>query len=488
MQRLPVLGAVLVVAAACQDATSPKPTAPSGARVNAAQAAATKDYIVVLRDDESDPDGKAMALVKAHGGSLKHVYRKAIKGFAVADLSDEGVAALRATNGVALVEPDGIMTADGTQSNPPSWGLDRIDQSGLPLNSSFTYNNAGSGVTAYIIDTGINSGSNDFFGRILPGRDYIDGDTNPEDCHGHGTHVAGTVAGSMYGIAKAAKVVAVRVLGCTGSGSTSGVIAGVDWVTTYAIKPAVANMSLGGGKSDALNAAVARAVSAGATFAVAAGNSNADACGSSPSSEPSALTVGATTISDAKASYSNFGPCVDIQAPGSSITSDWIGGSSATATISGTSMASPHVAGAAALVLGATGGSSLTPAQVGAALINNATQNAVAGLPSGTVNKLLYIGFVGAGGTDTPPPQPVLTATVTKSCSGFSCTLTANVSNAVGTVAYLWSFNDKTSTSSSVNSGTLQRRTDYPYSVRVTADNGSVTVSGSVTCNPRKCQ
>jgi serine protease len=179
---------------------------------------------------------------------------------------------------------------------------------------------------------------------------------------------------------------------------------------------------------------------------------------------------------------------VDIQAPGSSITSDWIGGSSATATISGTSMASPHVAGAAALVLGATGGSSLTPAQVGAALINNATQNAVAGLPSGTVNKLLYIGFVGAGGTDTPPPQPVLTATVTKSCSGFSCTLTANVSNAVGTVAYLWSFNDKTSTSSSVNSGTLQRRTDYPYSVRVTADNGSVTVSGSVTCNPRKCQ
>ena len=496
MQRLPVLGAVLVVTAACQDATSPNPIAtPSGARVNAAQGAATKDYIVMLRDGESDPDGRAKALIKAHGGSLKHVYKNAVKGFAVRDLSDDGVAALRATDGVALVEPDGIMTADGTQSNPPSWGLDRIDQSGLPLSSSFTYNNSGAGVTAYIIDTGINSSSNDFAGRILTGRDYIDGDSNPEDCHGHGTHVAGTVAGTVYGIAKSAKVVAIRVLGCNGSGSTSGVIAGVDWVAANAIKPAVANMSLGGGLSFTLNAAVARAVNAGITFAVAAGNSNADACQSSPSSEPAALTVGATTISDAKASYSNYGPCVDLHAPGSSITSDWINGASTTATISGTSMASPHVAGAAALVLGATGGSSLTPAQVGAALVGNATQNVVTGLPGSTVNKLLYIGFIGTGGgdgggIDTPPPtQPALTATVTKSCTGFNCTLTANTPNAVGAVTYAWAINPGNQTfSTKTATPDLEPRTNYGYTLEVKADNGTVKLSGTINCNPKKCQ
>ena len=494
MQRLPVLGAVLVVAAACQDATSPNPiAAPTGARVNTAQSSAARDYIVMLRDDEPDPAGRANALIRAHGGSLTHVYRKAVKGFAVANLSDEGVAQLRATDGVVLVEPDGIMTVDGTQSNPPSWGLDRIDQTALPLNASFTYNNSGAGVTAYIVDTGINSGSNDFAGRILAGRDFVDGDANPEDCNGHGTHVAGTVAGTVYGIAKAAKVVAVRVLGCSGSGSTSGVIAGVDWVASNAIKPAVANMSLGGGLSLTLNAAVARAVDAGVTFAVAAGNSNADACQSSPSSEPKALTVGATTSSDAKASYSNYGPCVDIHAPGSGITSDWIGGASATNTISGTSMASPHVAGAAALVLGTSGNGGLTPAQVGAALVTNATSNVVSGLPGNTVNKLLYMGFVGAGsggGTEPPPPPPpALTASVTKSCSGLNCTLTANASNAVGTVTYAWVINPGNQTFSTKDATpTLIARTNYTYSVTVSADNGSVPLSGTIACNPKKCQ
>ena len=484
MQRLPVLGAVLVVAAACQDATSPNPISPSPARVNAAQSSANKDYIVVLRDDEADPDSKAKALVKANGGSLKHVYKKALKGFAVSDLSDEGVAALRASAGVAYVEADQIMTADGTQANPPSWGLDRIDQRTLPLNQSLTTQNDGAGVTAYIIDTGLNASSTDFTGRIQAGQDFVDNDADPNDCHGHGTHVAGTVVGTKYGIAKAAKVVAIRVLNCQGSGSNSGVIAGVDWVALNASKPAVANMSLGGGFSSALNDAVARAVAAGVTFAVAAGNSNANACNSSPSSEPSALTVGATTISDAKASYSNYGSCVDIQAPGSSITSDWIGSATATNTISGTSMASPHVAGAAALVL--AGNTNLTPAQVATQLISNATSGVVTGLPSGTVNKLLYVGTASQPPVDPPTTPP--SVSVSKSCNGFSCTLTANVSNAAGSVGYAWMFNGEPSSGSTVQTGTLQARTNYPYSLTITATNGTASTSGSVTCNPKKCQ
>jgi subtilisin family serine protease len=488
MQRLPVLGAVLVVAAACQDATSPSPIATAPARANAATGAATKDYIVVLRDDESDPDIKAKALVKVHGGSLKHVYKKALKGFAVADLSDEAVAAIRATDGVAYVEADQIMTAVGTQSNPPSWGLDRIDQRNLPLDQSFTYANSGGGVTAYIVDTGINGGSNDFTGRVGAGYDFIDNDSDPTDCHGHGTHVAGTVAGTTYGIAKSANIVAVRVLNCQGSGANSVVIAGVDWVAANAVTPAVAIMSLGGGFSSALNAAVARAVDAGVTFAVAAGNSNANACNYSPSSEPKAITVGATTSSDAKASYSNTGSCVDIQAPGSGITSDWIGSATATNTISGTSMASPHVAGAAALILGATGNGSLTPAQVTSQLVANATSGVVTGLPLGTVNKLLYIGSGGGGGTEPPPTPP--SVTVTKSCNNsFTCTFSANVSNGTAPITYAWKFADEASNRTAQSfSRTLEPRTNYSFTLVVTAANGQANTSGTVTCNPKKCQ
>jgi subtilisin family serine protease len=488
MQRLPVLGAVLVVVAACQDATSPNPIAAPPATVNAARGAAGKDYIVVLRDDVSDPDIKGNAFVKAHGGSLKHVYKKALKGFAVANLSDGAVAALRATDGVAYVEADQIMSADDAQLNPPSWGLDRIDQRALPLDKSFTYPNAGGGVTAYIIDTGINGGSSDFVGRVRPGKDYIDYDDNPADCHGHGTHVAGTVAGTAYGIAKAANIVAVRVLNCQGSGSNSGVIAGVDWVAANAAKPAVANRSLGGGYSSALNAAVARAVDAGVTFAVAAGNSNANACSYSPSSEPKALTVGATTSSDAKASYSNYGSCVDIQAPGSSITSDWIGSATATNTISGTSMASPHVAGAAALVLGTSGNGSLTPAQVATQLVGNATSGVVSGLPSGTVNKLLYVGA--ASQPPVEPPSGTPTVSVSKSCNGLDCTFTANVSNATAPVTYAWDFSDETTNRTAPSfSRNFAARTSYTFTLTVMAANGTVgPINGTVTCNPKKCQ
>ncbi|HUQ83585.1 MAG TPA: S8 family peptidase, partial [Gemmatimonadaceae bacterium] len=369
MQRFAVVAAVSFTVAACQDATSPRPIAAPPAGVNAAQGNAKNDYIVVLNDENSDPDGTADKLLKKHGGQLKNVYRKALKGFAASNLSDQAVAALRNDADVQLVEADGIMSIDETQLSVPSWGLDRIDAvSGTDNN--YTYPNTASNVTAYIIDTGINPTHTDFGGRVLPGVDYIDGG-EPTDCNGHGTHVAGTVGGSSYGVAKAVTIIAVRVLNCSGSGSTSGVIQGVDWVAGSARRPAVANMSLGGGASLALDQAVANAIAQGVVFAVAAGNSTQDACTSSPARAAAAITVGATTSGDALAYYSNYGPCVDILAPGSGITSAWYSSNTATNTISGTSMASPHVAGAAALVLSANTGYS--PAQVRDELVNKAT-------------------------------------------------------------------------------------------------------------------
>src|SRR5690349_9720491 len=271
MRKYAGLATALIALAACQDATSPRPVALEPAKVNAAQSGIQNDYIVVLRADESDPDGSANALVKAHGGSLKHVYRTALKGFAVAGLPDAAVEALQRNPKVARVERDGIVSIDvgggGTQSPTLSWGLDRIDAT-KGLDNSYTYPNDGSGVTAYIIDTGIYSGSSDFGTRIGVGVDEVDGGT-PDDCHGHGTHVAGTIGGTKYGVAKAVTIVAVRVLDCTGYGTDSDVIAGIDWVAANATKPAVANMSLGGGLSPALNDAVTKAIAKGVVFAVA---------------------------------------------------------------------------------------------------------------------------------------------------------------------------------------------------------------------------
>ena len=452
------------------------PTAPS-----TAQGAANGDYIVVFKADENDPVGLADALVKSHGGQLKHIYRSALKGFAVRNLPPAAVEALRRNPRIELVEPDGIVTIDATQSPTPSWGIDRIDAL-VGRDNSYTYPNTASNVTAYIIDTGINFSITDLSGRIGSGVDYVDGGA-PDDCNGHGTHVAGTVAGTAYGVAKGARVIAVRVLNCQGSGSTSGVIAGVDWVAANAVKPAVANMSLGGGLYGPLNTAVNNAVASGVSFAVAAGNSNADACGFSPASAGSAITVGATTSTDARASYSNYGNCVDIQAPGSSITSDWIGSPSATNTISGTSMASPHVAGAAALVLGAN--PNWTPIQVRDELVANATNGVVTGLPSGP-NKLLYVGFLnGTPPIDTPgDPPPAVVASYTKSCSGFSCTFT---STSTGTITSTkWVFQDGfESTATSFTRSNLSPRTAYPFTLTI---NGSVSTTGQATCNPKKCQ
>ncbi|MBL4659405.1 MAG: S8 family peptidase, partial [Alcanivoracaceae bacterium] len=323
-------------------------------------------------------------------GSLERIYTSALNGFVLKSSSRKAVSALANDSRVAFIEAD-QMVSIGTTQNNATWGLDRIDQVNLPLNSTYIYNQDGTGVTAYIVDTGIRTTHNLFGGRASGGFTSISDGNGTTDCNGHGSHVAGTVGSSTYGVAKNVDLVAVRVLDCSGSGSFSGVIAGIDWVTANHVSPAVANMSLGGGISTATDNAVNAAVAAGVTMVVAAGNNNADACGFSPARAVNAITVGSTTSSDSRSSFSNYGSCLDIYAPGSSITSTWSTSNSATNTISGTSMASPHVAGVAALYLDAN--PNATPAQVQTAIENAAGVGKVSDAKKGSPNLLLNNNF-----------------------------------------------------------------------------------------------
>jgi serine protease len=367
-------------------------------------------YIVVL-DQPKDARARASMDVAGIVSELSSIYATQVSdqfddlGTFVIQASEADAIALAADPKVKFVEENGRVWASATQTGA-TWGLDRIDQTDRPLNQTYTYNNDGDGVTAYIVDTGIRIGHTNFGGRARAGHDAIGDGQNSNDCNGHGTHVAGTVGSATYGVAKAVDLVAVRVLDCQGSGTDAGVIAGVNWVKTNAATlsgPAVANMSLGGGASTSLDNAVKQAIAAGVTFALAAGNENQNACNTSPSRVPEAITVGSSTSTDARSSFSNFGTCVDIFAPGSSITSTWNTSNSATSTISGTSMASPHVAGAAALVLAAN--PSFTPQQVRDALVNNASSNKITSPGTGSPNKLLNVSFVGGGNPD-PDPDP----------------------------------------------------------------------------------
>ena len=360
-------------------------------------------YIVVLKDDAASlasersnrPQVASVAseMARTHRANLVRSYNRVLRGFVV-KASDEALARLLADKRVAYVEEDGLVQASATQSNA-TWGLDRTDQRDLPLSGTYTYDTTASTVHAYIIDTGVRASHADFGGRVSGGYTAISDGRGTNDCNGHGTHVAGTVGGATWGIAKGVQLHPIRVLDCNGSGTNSGVIAGVDWVTSNHVKPAVANMSLGGGASSALDTAVNNSINAGVTYAVAAGNDNADACNYSPARVGAALTAGSSTSSDARSSFSNFGSCIDLFAPGSSIMSAWYTGDTATNTISGTSMASPHIAGVAALYLATNPGAA--PSQVNTALINAATPNKITD-PKASPNRLLYSFFDGGGG------------------------------------------------------------------------------------------
>ncbi len=376
-----------------------------------APAAIPNRYIVVFKDAATSANITAIAnTLRSQGGQLHFTYDRALKGLAMT-LPAAALEGLRHNPNVAYIEQDQtvslednvVPTSDRLNLNADqsgaTWGLDRIDQRSLPLNGIYHYDYTGAGVNAYIIDTGIRITHQQFGGRAVSGYTAVSDGNGTNDCNGHGTHVSGTVGGSTYGVAKSVKLYAVRVLDCNGSGTNSGVIAGIDWVTSHAVKPAVANMSLGGGASSALDTAVSNSINSGVTYAIAGGNSNANACNYSPARVAAAITVGATTSTDARASYSNYGTCLDIFAPGSSITSAWNTSDTATNTISGTSMATPHVTGAAALYLQSN--PSASPATVRNALVNNATSGKVTSAGTGSPNLLLYTLF----GT-TPPPSP----------------------------------------------------------------------------------
>ena len=354
-------------------------------------------YIVVFEEDAvRDVPAAAAEMARMHGARLDHVYERALKGFS-AVMSEGRARALARDPRVAWVEEDGEVQLVATQSSA-TWGIDRVDQRDLPLSGTYNYNYTGSGVKAYIIDTGIRRTHGDFGGRAVHGYTAINDGRGSTDCNGHGTHVAGTVGGSKYGVAKAVTLVAVRVLDCNGSGTNSGVIAGVDWVTSNhtAGAKAVANMSLGGGANSSLDTAVRNSISDGVTYAIASGNSNADACNYSPARVGEAITVNSSTSSDARSSFSNWGSCTDIFAPGSSITSAWYTSDTATNTISGTSMAAPHVAGVAALYLHQNGYQS--PSTVWAAIRDSATLNKITSAGSGSPNRLVYSLLTSSGG------------------------------------------------------------------------------------------
>ncbi|MBH0243074.1 S8 family peptidase [Streptomyces cavourensis] len=350
-----------------------------------AETAVAGSYIVML-GEKADKS----KLAKEYGGKLQRNYSSSINGFSASGLSETEAKRLAADPAVAKVVQNKKFSINATQENPPSWGLDRIDQTETAGDNAYNYpDSAGEGVTAYVIDTGVRVTHEDFEGRATSGFDAVDNDDDADDGNGHGTHVAGTIAGASHGVAKKAKIVAVRVLDDNGSGTTEQVIAGIDWVAANASGPSVANMSLGGGADPALDEAVQKAIAAGVTFGVAAGNESSDAGQVSPARVPEAITVASSTEADEQSSFSNYGSIVDIYAPGSDITSTWNDSDTGTNTISGTSMATPHVVGAAAVYL--AGNPDASPEAVATALTEGATPDAISNATEGTANRLLKI-------------------------------------------------------------------------------------------------
>jgi uncharacterized protein YjdB len=485
----PVAALVVTVLAACQGDPAASTTphtqerstlapsefgAPRAARSPGAAEVIPGQYLVVFRSGGAAGSDvvelrTAAKLRKAKKPTkLKHTYSTVLQGFA-AELEPEDVAELRADPEVALVEPDPVVRMAGSQANA-TWGLDRIDQASLPLNGSYNYGNEGAGVTVYILDTGINTGHVDFGGRAVGGYDAVTAGGSAGDCNGHGTHVAGTVGGTTWGVAKSVRLVSVRVLDCSGNGAGSSLLAGMDYVVRQKQAnpgtPAVANLSLVGGASSAFDQAVQNMINAGVATVVAAGNASVDACTVSPSRLPAAITVGASDANDVAASFSNFGACVDLVAPGVVITSTYVGSSTATAAMSGTSMATPHVAGAAALYLGANG--SASPAQVHGALVSNSVVGRVSSLVGGQANRLLSVSFLGGS---APAPAPPAAHTTPLSITPPTTSLP------VGSTLSL------TATGSAVSGANVYYRASDPTIAQVETWSGKVTAlrAGTVT-------
>ncbi len=437
--RLLTLAVGTLAFAGCRDATAP--TTAAGPRNEPSLPTPYRQleprpghYIVVLKPGLADPSMATQRLLEGRSGAVEHTYHYALEGFA-AKLSDAEVEALRQDPRVARVEPDVIVHAFSIQTGA-TWGIDRIDQRGLPLSGTYSYAGTGAGVNVYILDTGIRYTHTQFGGRAHFAFDAYGG--SGSDCNGHGTHVAGTVGGRTYGVAKEVSLYSVRVLQCDGSGPLSSIIAGIDWVTAHHRTPAVANMSLGAPIVSLFDDAVVRSVSSGVTYVVAAGNSGTSACTLSPAHLSAVITVAATDRYDTRPSWSNYGSCVDLFAPGTSITSADYYSDVATAIMTGTSMAAPHVAGIAALYLQAHPGAS--PAQVQDAVIGNATTGRLTNL-AGSANRLAYSGFIGSTQSTTAPSMP---STFAVSCSGQTCQFSAQAYADAGATVFSWYFGDGT--------------------------------------------
>jgi hypothetical protein len=432
-----VLAATALIACGSGSRDMPAPPSRQSPKVLRAEHPVPDQYVVLLHASAVAPDDvefHASDLARRHDAAILRTWRHAVRGFA-ARMTPAQALALAEDPRVAIVEEDAEVHLDVAQAGAvtqagATWGLDRIDQRTLPLDLGYTYGVDGTGVSAYIIDTGIRTTHAEFGRRAFGAFSAVNDGNGTNDCNGHGTHVAGTVGGSTFGVAKNVHLFAVRVLDCAGSGTVSGVVSGVDWVTSHHASPAVANMSIGGAASVALDTAVQGSIASGVTYAVAAGNSSADACAQSPASVATAITVGASDASDARAVFSNFGPCVDLFAPGVNITSAWATSDAASNTLSGTSMATPHVTGTAALYLSAN--PTATPAQVASALVANATPGVLGSVGLGSPNALLYEAFITAGVRDTTPPAVLVTAPATSAIVGGTVTLSATAIDDVG--------------------------------------------------------